>query len=144
MSHGLRVTPNAEFSVELPIANSSMFNRPKTIAPAAFNFSIDRRVVGRNEFAENFRAAIQRLVFDGEHVLDGDGHAEQRAVARAAPPEQRFVRRVRLRERVAASWLMKAWICPSTRSIWSRQAWMTSRAETSRWASLAVSSEMVS
>ena len=40
VSHGLRVTPNAEFSVELPIANSSMFSRPKTIAPAAFNFSI--------------------------------------------------------------------------------------------------------
>ena len=38
VSHGLRVAPNAEFSVELPIANSSMFNRPKRIAPAAFNF----------------------------------------------------------------------------------------------------------
>src|ERR1700691_5687385 len=40
VSHGLCVTPNAEFSVELPIANSSMFNRPKTIAPAARNFSM--------------------------------------------------------------------------------------------------------
>src|SRR3954467_9534954 len=30
-SHGLRVVKKAEFSVELPIANSSMFNRPKTI-----------------------------------------------------------------------------------------------------------------
>src|ERR1041385_6650417 len=39
MSQGFRVTPNAEFSVELPIANSSMFNRPKMMAPAAFNFS---------------------------------------------------------------------------------------------------------
>ena len=39
-SHGLRVTPKAEFSVELPIANSSMLQRPKTIAPAAFSFSI--------------------------------------------------------------------------------------------------------
>ena len=40
VSHGLRVTPNAEFSVELPMANSSMFSRPKTIAPAAFSFSM--------------------------------------------------------------------------------------------------------
>jgi hypothetical protein len=40
MSQGFLVTPNAEFSVELPIANSSMFKRPKTIAPADFNFSI--------------------------------------------------------------------------------------------------------
>ena len=38
-SQGLRVVPNAEFSVELPIANSSMFNRPKTIAPAALSLS---------------------------------------------------------------------------------------------------------
>ena len=34
-SHGLRVTPLLEFSVELPIANSSMFSRPKGMAPAA-------------------------------------------------------------------------------------------------------------
>ena len=40
VSHGLRVIWKAEFSVELPIANSSMFNRPNTTAPAAFSFSI--------------------------------------------------------------------------------------------------------
>src|ERR1700677_2391537 len=39
---------------------------------------------------------------------------------------------------------MKAWILPSTRAIWSRQAWVASRAETSRRESLAVSSEIVS
>ena len=39
-SHGLRVTPNAEFSVELPIANSSMFSRPNGSAPAARSFAI--------------------------------------------------------------------------------------------------------
>src|SRR6185369_3978 len=32
---GLRVAPNAEFSVELPIANSSRFVLPITTAPAA-------------------------------------------------------------------------------------------------------------
>ena len=39
VSHGLRVTWNAEFSVELPIANSSMFSRPNGIAPAARSFA---------------------------------------------------------------------------------------------------------
>src|SRR5882724_5726532 len=39
---------------------------------------------------------------------------------------------------------MNARICGSTRWIWSRQAWMISREETSRRASLGTSSEMVS
>src|SRR5262249_24170647 len=33
--HGFRVTPNAEFSVDDPIANSSQFVLPTTTAPAA-------------------------------------------------------------------------------------------------------------
>ena len=39
-SHGLRVTPNAEFSVDEPIANSSMFSLPSRIAPAERKRSI--------------------------------------------------------------------------------------------------------
>src|SRR5271170_141941 len=39
---------------------------------------------------------------------------------------------------------MKAWIWPSTRAIWSRHDCVTSRAETSRLASFAASSETVS
>src|SRR5204863_6604226 len=34
-SHGLRVGPKAEFSDELPIANSSMLPMPTTMAPAS-------------------------------------------------------------------------------------------------------------
>src|SRR4051812_49040499 len=34
-SHGLRVGPKAEFSEELPMANSSMFVMPTGIAPAS-------------------------------------------------------------------------------------------------------------
>jgi hypothetical protein len=33
--HGLRTTPKAEFSLDEPIANSSQFNLPRLIAPAA-------------------------------------------------------------------------------------------------------------
>src|SRR3954466_11110389 len=36
-SHGLRVGPKAEFSVELPMANSSRLVLPTTTAPAAAN-----------------------------------------------------------------------------------------------------------
>jgi hypothetical protein len=39
-SHGLRVGPKAEFSVEEPIANSSMFSRPHNTAPACFSFAV--------------------------------------------------------------------------------------------------------
>src|SRR5262245_29465803 len=39
VSQGFRVGKKPEFSVELPIANSSQFNRPKKTAPAAFNFA---------------------------------------------------------------------------------------------------------
>src|SRR5688572_32980878 len=35
VAHGLRVAPNAEFSVDEPIANSSQFVLPITSAPAA-------------------------------------------------------------------------------------------------------------
>ena len=39
-SHGFIVRPKAEFSVELPIANSSRLQRPRGIAPAARNLRI--------------------------------------------------------------------------------------------------------
>ena len=39
MSRGLRVGPKAEFSVELPMANSSMFVLPRVMAPALRNAS---------------------------------------------------------------------------------------------------------
>jgi len=38
-SQGLRLGPNAEFSVEDPIANSSRFVRPITTAPASRSFA---------------------------------------------------------------------------------------------------------
>src|SRR5207244_4611439 len=40
VSHGFNVGVTLEFSVDEPIANSSMFVRPKGIAPAARNFLI--------------------------------------------------------------------------------------------------------
>ena len=40
----------------------------------------DGRIVGRNEVAQDFRAAIERLVFDGDDILDGDGHTQEGAL----------------------------------------------------------------
>ena len=40
VSHGLRVGPKAEFSVDDPMANSSMLVRPNGMAPAAFSRAI--------------------------------------------------------------------------------------------------------
>jgi len=39
VSHGFLTAPNAEFSFDEPIANSSMFVLPTTIAPASFSRS---------------------------------------------------------------------------------------------------------
>ena len=60
VSHGLRVTPNAEFSVELPIANSSIFNRPKMIAPAARNRSMTVASYGEIKLPRIFDAQFSR------------------------------------------------------------------------------------
>src|SRR5512141_2072981 len=40
VSHGLRTGPNAEFSVDDPIANSSRFVLPAIAAPATRNFAM--------------------------------------------------------------------------------------------------------
>src|SRR6266446_488615 len=57
-SHGFRVGPKAEFSVELPMANSSMLSRPKTIAPDAFNFSITVASYGEMNFPRIFEPQL--------------------------------------------------------------------------------------
>ena len=54
VSHGLRVTSNAELSVELPMANSSMFSRPKITAPAALSLSITAASYGETNLPRIF------------------------------------------------------------------------------------------
>ena len=57
---GLRVGPKAEFSVEQPMANSSMFVLPNATAPAASQELDDGGVVGRPPSLEDPRAAGRR------------------------------------------------------------------------------------
>jgi len=49
----------------------------KNNRPGGLQLFDDRGVVGRDKFSEDFRATVQRLVFDGEHVLDRNRYAEQ-------------------------------------------------------------------
>ena len=79
VSRGLRVGPKAEFSVELPMANSSMFVLPSAIAPARAQRLDDGGVVGRAPALEDLRAARGRDAPRAQVVLQRDGHAGQRA-----------------------------------------------------------------
>src|SRR5688500_3739180 len=54
VSHGFRVGPNALFSVELPIANSSRFVFPTMIAPASSSFRVTVASYGERKFASIF------------------------------------------------------------------------------------------
>src|SRR5687767_14501530 len=58
LSHGLRVVKKAEFSVELPMANSSILRRPKTMAPAARSFSTTVASYGETKFARIFEPQL--------------------------------------------------------------------------------------
>ena len=79
MSWGLRVGPNAEFSVLDPIANSSRLVLPITTAPAARSRVDDRRVVGREVALEDPRRARGRHAVRAHVVLERDGHPGERA-----------------------------------------------------------------
>src|ERR1039458_8603708 len=80
-SHGLWLGPNAEFSVEEPIANSSMLVLPMMIAPVCFGFLL--RLRGGRVFRggpprQEARAAGRRHVLGREDVLDRHRYAGQR------------------------------------------------------------------
>src|SRR3989338_11050695 len=58
VSRGLRVGPNAEFSVELPIANSSIFVRPRKTAPSSLSFSMTVASYEARELSSIFDAEL--------------------------------------------------------------------------------------
>ena len=63
MSHGLRVTPKRGILRGAAHGKLVHVQPAKNNRPGRFQFLDDRRVVGRDEFAENLRAAVQRLAF---------------------------------------------------------------------------------
>ena len=95
-SHGLRVGLNALFSVDEPIANSSMFVLPSTIAPAASSRVDGGGGEGRAVALEDPRAAGGGEALDVQDVLDRDGHAGERRGAARRRPGRRRARRARV------------------------------------------------
>src|SRR5438046_1638748 len=60
LSWGLRTGPYAEFSLEDPIANSSQFSLPRTIAPAASSFATAVQSYGAIKSLRIFDPAVLR------------------------------------------------------------------------------------
>ena len=77
-SCGLRVGPNAEFSVELPIANSSRLVLPTVDRARVAHALHDGRVVRRPPALEDPRRARGRDAARAEVVLQRDRHAGER------------------------------------------------------------------
>ena len=77
-AHGLRVGPNAECSVDEPIANSSQLVLPMTIAPARSRRSTTAAEYGRHVVLEQPRPGGRRHAGRADVVLERDGDAEQR------------------------------------------------------------------
>ncbi len=106
-SQGFLVGPYALFSVDEPIAYSSILVLPKRIAPAALSLADHGGVVRRPESAEHPAAAGRRLALDANHILDGDRNTGQAAelFAGSAPDIDRLglrqgVLRIQMNEHV--------------------------------------------
>ena len=82
-AHGLRIGPNAEFSVDEPIANSSQLVLPTMTAPARFEPRDDRRVVRRHVVLEHARRGGGPDAARAQVVLERDRHAGERRIAPA-------------------------------------------------------------
>src|ERR1043165_4606395 len=82
MFQGLRVTPKAEFSVEEPIANSSMLVLPTIIAPAAFSLATAVPSYGGTKLPRIFEQQVVRMPFVMQISFSGIGMPRRAA----APP----------------------------------------------------------
>src|ERR1051326_5634429 len=81
MFQGLRVTPKAEFSVEEPIANSSMLVLPTITAPAAFSLATAVPSYGGTKLPRIFEQQVVRMPLVIKIFLSAIGMRK-----RAAPP----------------------------------------------------------
>ncbi len=83
-SHGLCVANSAEFSVDEPMANSSMLVFPTITAPAAVELFHDGGVVRRHEIFQHLRRAGRPHAFGADYILDSQRYARQRPAFTAA------------------------------------------------------------
>ena len=80
----MRVTPSAEFSHELPIANSSQFAFPIGIAPASSIRATAVAVYGATQCSKNLAAARRARAVQTHVIFDGERHARERQAASPA------------------------------------------------------------
>ena len=79
-AEGFLAGPNAECSVEDPIANSSQFVLPTMTAPAALEALDNRRAVGRNVMLEDSGPRRRAQTPRADVVFYSDRNAEERQV----------------------------------------------------------------
>ena len=128
-SHGLRVGPYAECSVDEPIANSSMFVLPSGTSAGVAQPGDDGRVVGRHPALEHPRARRRRHAARAQHVLDRDRHPGERAelLAGGAPR----VDGAAVSRAASPATCRNACTSPSTAAMRSRWACVASTLDTS-------------
>src|SRR5580704_8531994 len=140
-SHGLRLAPNAEFSVEEPMANSSMLVLPMMIAPACFSRCV---IVASYGGCQPCRMREPQVVGMPTVVNTSLTAAGTPTSGASCSPVVRLWSTSRAwASALSAATCRKACTRPSTAAIRSRCAWVTSVAETSPLARAADSSAAV-
>ena len=137
-SQGFCVVPYAEFSVDEPIANSSIFVLPRITTPAAFNFATTVESYGGRQPSRIFDPAVVGIPFCARISLTAIGTP---ASGESFSPLARFLSIASACSKAPAlSICKKALILPSTAAIRSKCCFVSSTEEISFAASaLAIS-----
>ena len=123
-SHGLCVGPYAEFSVEEPMANSSMFVLPKITTPDCLSFATTVESYGGRQPSNIFEPHVVGTPFCAKTSLRASGTP---AKAESFSPLLRFASTSRACARAfSLSTCKKACTFESTFSIWTKCASVSS------------------
>ena len=128
-SHGFRVWARALFSVELPIANSSRFSRPRITAPAARSCSMTWASYGETKSASIRLAAVSFCPFTAIRFFTATGTPSNGP--RDSPAARRASASAAIAKANSPSASRNAPTRPSTAAMRSRHCCVSSRAEIS-------------
>lgn len=130
-SHGLRVGPNAEFSVEEPIANSSRFVLPRIGMPAARSLLVRVASYGATQPSRIFDAQVVGMSVVVKMSFNAIGTPAS-AEAGSFPPASELSTAAAASRACSPATCRKAWYSVSTAAMRSRCACVTSTEDTSR------------
>ncbi len=131
VSHGLRVGPYAEYSVDEPMANSSMFVLPRIVIPAARSRAVTVASYGGRQPSRIFDPQVVGMSIVVKTSLSASGTPAS-GDAGGVPASSAASTRAADCSADSAATCRKACTVPSTAAIRSRWACATSTAETSR------------